>query len=1577
MSSAGQIVGGAVGAVAGFFLGGNVATGAQIGMMLGGLIDPPKGPTVTGPRLTDLTIQTSTYGAVIPRLYGTTSVHGNVFWLENNKIKETVVKKKSGGKGGPKTTTKTYVNTATFALGLCRGQIAGVRRISISGKLYYDAGSSDTDTIIASNQAASGFTVHTGTDTQLPDTRMQATLGAANTPAWRGLAYIVFNDLPLADYGDALAGAQVKVEIVQTATYGDDQHSYTPPSSRWLGIFQNNGFLWSVGGQSMASGNQVCYSSDGGQTWSSNTALDFTSYWIAAGSNNNLYLALAGYGDGRVARSTNLTSWTTVSGPDAWWRQMIVNGSTFLCFGANTYTTTDGVNFTSVASPSPAVIGSATRCGVSNGVVYAVPLETPGSLNAKIGISPVGSIAWTAVSVAGFNQIWGINVGPAGSLIAMGTVDALGGKYCITISYDNGATWSSYIEIPFYHSTILDVSWNGTQYMALELNYDYFYTSTDLVTWERHATIQGGLYYGPPVWDGAYWNHLRNNENEPSKFIKFRTGVMTGSTNPILGDIVRAECLLSNVLDSGDITTSGLTSEVRGYLVGSVGTLRNALVPLQAAWPFDVVQRGYKLEFLPRGGSSVATILSDDLDARPDTGKPGVQITMPREMDTQLPRVLTIKYQDYDREYDVGEQYAERLNTDSVNEEVQELPIVMLASEAAGKAEVLLYVRWMERTDVSVVVPGTYNHLEVGDTVTLQTPEGNVTIRITAANYTSDGRVEIKAKFANSAVYAPAALGVPSVVSGVSTIPSIGPSRYVLLDVPYMGTVQSTPGFLATMYGGSGWPGGVLVRTDDGGTTWTDVQAFDSAGGTVGSASNTIGVVDSRVWDKASVLSVTLNNGTLSSATEAAVLNGGNYFAYGVDGRWEIIAAKTCTLVSGSTYTIQDLLRGRFGTEWAMGMHAVGDTIVALNTSDVTAIGMSSSSIGLSRAYRGITYGQDISSDSDRDFTYRAVNLECLSPVFFNGDRTVSTGDWTISWVRRSRTDGEWRDLVDAGQSETSEAYEVDIYSDNTYTTIKRTLTAVSPSCIYTQAQQASDFGLSQPSIYCKVYQMSSVVGRGYPLTGVTFTSPVGYGFVQTQNVTYLETLPSALQLLNETFPADVNFTKYTESFAGTTAVASNKYTITHVGSKNDIVVKNTVSFSMPLVWVEVTVGVTNTGGTGYDNGGVGLVKDANNFIFASMDRLANTIRLQIKIGGTNTFIGSVAQTWGTSFKIALSLVANSACVWVDTGSGWTYKTGSSVVAYYDFRTTGNLTGWNPGFTLANGGGNSTWDFSALKAGAFGGVGMRDQTLVTDSAGLVYFPSTDTIQFSATLPDPRGEAYCGVFTMNLLTNALVQTSAIMVSRSGKTYNDLSAHIIRYDNGDRRMLISTWGNGFGGSIQTLHELFTSGDVLSGFNVVTMTAITLPGQVGTLPGAYDAMMAWDGSQWLIAYTLTRDTSFAGNPFYAALATSASMSSFSLVSSDTTNSGYEGSKLINDSGVMYVMASGPAGTGDKVRVYDIGMNYLGDLTVSLSGGADTQPHPMMFPHGGKRKILTFDNTRYGGVQFTWGHIRIYEAL
>jgi hypothetical protein len=231
------------------------------------------------------------------------------------------------------------------------------------------------------------------------------------------------------------------------------------------------------------------------------------------------------------------------------------------------------------------------------------------------------------------------------------------------------------------------------------------------------------------------------------------------------------------------------------------------------------------------------------------------------------------------------------------------------------------------------------------------------------------------------------------------------------------------------------------------------------------------------------LLNVTLTQGELYSVTQLAMFGGANHFAYGADGRWEIIAAQTCTLVSGKSYALTNLLRGRFGTEWAMGLHAVSDALILLDTTDVAAIEMGSGTIGLSYLYRGITIDQDISTDSDRSFAYSGVNLKPLSPVYLNGSRDPSSGDWTLTWIRRTREGGEWRDYVDASLGETSEAYQIEIYANGTYATVKRTISATSPTASYTSANQTADFGSNQSTLYLKIYQMSAVVGRGYPLT--------------------------------------------------------------------------------------------------------------------------------------------------------------------------------------------------------------------------------------------------------------------------------------------------------------------------------------------------------------------------------------------------------------------------------------------------------------------------------------------------------------
>lgn len=183
----------------GSVLGGPI--GAAIGAIAGQVIDQnvlfkPNGRQ--GPRLTELAVQTSSYGTPIPQLFGAMRVAGTVIWstdlLESKK-------KGSGGKGQPSTTNFSYA--ASFAVLLSARAITDVGRIWADGKLLRGA-SGDW-------KASTGFRVHRGGEDQPPDPLIVAAEGAGMAPAHRGYAYVVFEMLQLADYGNRIPSLTFEV----------------------------------------------------------------------------------------------------------------------------------------------------------------------------------------------------------------------------------------------------------------------------------------------------------------------------------------------------------------------------------------------------------------------------------------------------------------------------------------------------------------------------------------------------------------------------------------------------------------------------------------------------------------------------------------------------------------------------------------------------------------------------------------------------------------------------------------------------------------------------------------------------------------------------------------------------------------------------------------------------------------------------------------------------------------------------------------------------------------------------------------------------------------------------------------------------------------------------------------------------------------------------------------------------------------------------------------------------------------------------------------------------------------------
>ena len=187
LTAAGTAIGGPIGG----------AVGALLGQQIDGRLFAPKARQ--GPRLGELAVQTSSSGTQIPRLFGTMRVAGTVIWATDLREERS---KSGGGKGQPKTVNYSY--SANFAVALSARPILGVRRIWADGKLLRGAA--------GDFKTATGFRLHLGGEDQAVDPLIAAAEGPGQAPAYRGLAYAVFEDFQLGDYGNRIPSLTFEVE---------------------------------------------------------------------------------------------------------------------------------------------------------------------------------------------------------------------------------------------------------------------------------------------------------------------------------------------------------------------------------------------------------------------------------------------------------------------------------------------------------------------------------------------------------------------------------------------------------------------------------------------------------------------------------------------------------------------------------------------------------------------------------------------------------------------------------------------------------------------------------------------------------------------------------------------------------------------------------------------------------------------------------------------------------------------------------------------------------------------------------------------------------------------------------------------------------------------------------------------------------------------------------------------------------------------------------------------------------------------------------------------------------------------
>jgi hypothetical protein len=1037
---------GAAGAFVGSFFGPiGASIGWSIGSAVGAALDPQK---TEGPRLSDLKLQGSQYGIMIPIIEGRSGrITGQVIW-QTDLVEHAET---SGGKGGPEVTNYTY--TASWAVLLCEGPIENVTRIWADGRLIYDNDSYE--------QALQyDFTLYTGTEEQLPDPTIEADKGAGNVPAHRGYAYVVFTDVPLAEFGNRLPN--LSFEVVKSL--GEETGGGLVVSER-------------VNGQAIEYDNGG-YGNDG---------VPWITTW------NSDHIVVQRMDTGGISHEYNgddLTYIGTIEGDNYPFNAEFYGPNVitpFVYYSVGWYET-------SGFSPSRITLfvkpDLQTVPGLTNAPLAAGELRSDDDVNVTVYRNILDDISFPAFGT----YIGGLSLSPDASKLLIFTAPTYGGNidhwYLVidTTIVDDGTVSPAQ---PFghfgYSSWAADGNYNVN---SLENNGNYMWLcqpqsaerislwTFDSVT-NNFSQDSGSPSLFPPIDldDGA--------ANSKVSIRVFRDGYI----GIVMSDQLAIVSRLPTYADIGATLDSVVTSlslragltplqldvstlvddYVKGYVIGNQMSVRAALSQLQEAYFFDAVESEEVIKFVKRGADSILTISPDDLAAKEGVGNdlPAL-LGYTRGQEEDLPRRVYVNYVDIDTDYQPGSQHDERQVTSSETEQGIDIAIVMQATQAKQIASMALMMSWVERDRFTVYLPRKYNYIEPADVITVSP----WVIRLRSKTEEPSGVVKFDAVATRSHIYLPSIVGAPGSGFEPGRPPQRQTTTALLLDIPYVSEAHANVGFYVALAGAtsSAWAGATLFVSKDEGVTYESLATFTRPS-TLGMTTTPLATFGGgNIFDEANTVTVTLGDGvdsTLESVSEELVRGGTNWAIIGN----EIVGYKNATLVSAKTYVLSGLLRGRRGTEWAMSEHTTNDRFALLST--VYDVPVSGSEVGYARLYKMVTAGETVAGTAATPFTFRAVRLRPYSPAQIGGGSDGS-GNVTINWVRRARVGANWLNFTDVPLGENQERYVVQIweegYDDCAFTVVVDNTSTYT----YTAASQILHFGSTQRYLYVTVGQVGT-----------------------------------------------------------------------------------------------------------------------------------------------------------------------------------------------------------------------------------------------------------------------------------------------------------------------------------------------------------------------------------------------------------------------------------------------------------------------------------------------------------------------
>jgi hypothetical protein len=555
-----------------------------------------------------------------------------------------------------------------------------------------------------------------------------------------------------------------------------------------------------------------------------------------------------------------------------------------------------------------------------------------------------------------------------------------------------------------------------------------------------------------------------------------RIDVIVKERTTQLADVIKDVCQRANIPLS-QVDTSEINQTIQGAQYDQTSSPRDFLEELQKAYSLLSAEIDGVIKFFPQKRSNtLKTIPQPELASTEADGEIKSRFTEKRTNELELPSEVQVEYKNVDDNLQPGFSYTPKPSATHVNEVNFKNNLTLSDSEAKTIASRILsqaYLHRREFEDIGLLV----KHIDIqpGDVIEIPVRGINQPIQVESLDIGANYLLQLK-----GITYSGATLDIQETVETEYNprleIKSPGEAKALILDIPLIRDNDEDLGvYTAVDAPKPEWNQGRLFISDNDGASFTKANTL-SQQSVVGTVAEALPERSPHLIDEVSKLTLTVESGKsaeISSVPESDFLKGRFCALVGN----ELVAIQNANLIADNTYELSRFIRGYRGTEYAISTHSTDERFVLLRGGYSERVPGSLEYIDDRLTFKAVHKGQTVTGvGTSTNQIIEGNSSKPYSPAHVEGERD-NNGNLTISWIRRVRKKGAWRDRVDVPSIEANELYQVDILDNGT---VVRTLTTSSPTVQYSASQQTEDFGSVQNSVNLQIFQLSESVGRGF-----------------------------------------------------------------------------------------------------------------------------------------------------------------------------------------------------------------------------------------------------------------------------------------------------------------------------------------------------------------------------------------------------------------------------------------------------------------------------------------------------------------